>query len=86
MKNRKAILLKKEIEELQQMERRYLDRIQKKIKSKATQLEQCCLHNDIIKINEYKEGGFDYVSETIIETRCAVCNILLNIEVTFSHE
>lgn len=81
MKNRKAILIKKEIEKLQLRERKYLDRIQKEIKNKITQLEQCCLHNETITTNEYKDGGFDYVSESIIETKCAICKKVLNTEV-----
>ena len=81
MKNRKAILIKKEIEKLQLRKRKYLDRIQKEIKNKITQLEQCCLHNETITVEPKSIKMFDYVSESIAETKCAVCKKVLNTEV-----
>lgn len=81
MKNKKAILLK---EELDKMQIRY-DKLGKKIFKTKKEIQDTCIHNDTEIVDYYRSGNYNDYAYTIRSVICKLCGKELESRIT-EHE
>lgn len=57
--------------------------IVKELQEINKEIQSICTHEEVLKLTEYTEGGYDHKSMTIDTYRCRKCNKVMSIETSY---